>query len=98
MSLWDAHTFVPACRLLADQGRITAVGFSGDGKTLVSAGAKRTIKLWDVASREELIVLHGHRKEIANVGFAENGGLLYSFGYGATCELFLWPSQRQSAK
>jgi hypothetical protein len=44
-----------------------------------------------------MIVLHGHRKEIAKVGFAENGELLYSLGYGETCELLLWPSQRQSA-
>jgi WD40 repeat protein len=65
---------------------------------LASAGAKHTIKLWDVASREEMILLHGHRKEIAKVGFAENGELLYSLGYGETCEFFLWHSQRQSAK
>jgi hypothetical protein len=31
------RTLAPACRLATDQGRITAVAFSGDGKTLAIA-------------------------------------------------------------
>jgi WD40 repeat protein len=85
-----------ANRILADQGRIRTMTFSPDGKTLATGDIHRTIKLWDVASREEILVLNGHGTTVEKVGFAEHGELLYSLGNGKPCELFLWPGRREA--
>ena len=48
-----------------------------DGKTLVSCGSDRTVRVWDVGSAKQLRVLQGHRAEVSRLlvhpGFRRRG-------------------------
>jgi WD40 repeat protein len=67
---------------------VNSVIFSPDGKQLASASADRTIRLWDVASGEEMNVLRGHDDAVNSVAFSSNGGQLVSASADQTIKLW----------
>ena len=52
-----------------------ALAFSPDGATLASV-ADRSLVLWDLASKEELMRLGGHKESITGVAFSPDGALV----------------------
>jgi WD40 repeat protein/uncharacterized caspase-like protein len=67
---------------------VSSVAFSPDGKTLASASADQTIKLWDVASGIELRSLYGHAAVVWSVAFSPDGKTLASAGADRTIKLW----------
>lgn len=67
-------------RLEGHSGCIGQLAFSTDGKMLASASADQTIRLWDVASWNELAVLRGHQDEVHSLALPQNGRSLASGG------------------
>jgi RNA polymerase sigma factor (sigma-70 family) len=57
---------------------VGAVAFSPDRKTLASANADRTVRLWEVGTGKEVRVLRGHGSPVAAVAFSPDGKLLAS--------------------
>ena len=57
---------------------MVSVAFSPDGKILASGSDDKTIKLWDVASGEELRRLTGHSSWVRSVVFSPDGETLDS--------------------
>jgi hypothetical protein len=57
---------------------ITSLAFSPDGRLLVSGDSNRAVRLWEVATGQEVFTLQGHSREIAAVAFSPNGRLVAS--------------------
>ena len=55
------------------EGSVNSVAFSPDGLRIVSGSADKTVRVWDVASREELDVLAGHESSVRFVAFSPDG-------------------------
>jgi WD40 repeat protein/transcriptional regulator with XRE-family HTH domain len=77
--LWQAHTDV-----------VTALTFSPDGGSLLSASLDGSIKRWDL-HHGRLLWTGWHTKSVHNLACAPDGGLLASSGNDAT---LLWDLQR----
>ena len=59
-------------------GPVEAVDFGPHGRRLASGGRDRTVKLWDIATGDEMISLKGHRRRVTSVAFLPNGKTLVS--------------------
>ena len=59
IQVWDVDTGNPLATLTGHTESIGALAFSPDGKTLASASWDMSIKLWDIATEENLSTLSG---------------------------------------
>ncbi|HEX8158442.1 MAG TPA: WD40 repeat domain-containing protein, partial [Solirubrobacteraceae bacterium] len=68
---------------------VSSVTFSSDGRTLASASADHTIRLWDVRTRKQLgRPLSGHTSLVFSVAFSPDGRTLASAGFDKTIRLW----------
>jgi WD40 repeat protein len=68
-------------------GWVYSVAFSPDGKLLASGSGDHTIKLWEVATGQEVRTLTGHTWNVLSVAFSPDGQLLAS---GSDYTIKLW--------
>ena len=67
---------------------VSLVAFSPDGPRLASASKDRTVRLWDPASGEELLILRGHEDDVSSVVFSPDGMRLASASEDKTVRLW----------
>lgn len=68
-------------RLLNEHsGAITALAFSADGRTLASASADKTARLWNVETAKSRVVFRTQPGEVTGVAFLSDGQTLASSG------------------
>jgi hypothetical protein len=77
-----ANTFV------GHTGNVLCLAFSADGRQAASGGADHTVRLWSVASRNELRRFEGHSDEVTAVAFAPDGKRLLSGSRDRTLRLW----------
>ena len=57
VNLWDTASGTPAGRLVGQAAGVSALAVTADGRTL-AAGAEGVVRLWNLATRREVAVLH----------------------------------------
>jgi WD40 repeat protein/serine/threonine protein kinase len=75
----EGQTPVPLHILTGHAERIFGLSFSSDGLRLASTGGgDQTVRIWDVATGNEALILRGHPDSITGVAFSPGGRLLVS--------------------
>jgi WD40 repeat protein len=67
--------------------------FSPDGSRLASWGMGNTIKLWDMATGNDVATLEGHTNDVLCVAFSPDGKTLASCGADKTIKLWDLPTR-----
>ncbi|MEU8220390.1 serine/threonine-protein kinase [Micromonospora taraxaci] len=81
-----------------DADRVSAVAFSPDGTTLVSANQETAgITFWNVADRRAVATIPGHTRDIDVLAFSPDGKTLVSGGYDGVVKLWDVASRQNTA-
>ncbi len=62
--------------------------FSPDGKLIATAGADKTVRLWDASNGHQLAVYKAHYEMVNGVVFSPDGKVLASFGDDGKANIF----------
>jgi endonuclease YncB( thermonuclease family) len=71
--LWDLVARKEVAALTGHAMTIFSIAVSPDDKTIVSAGADRTVRLWELGARRQRAVLQGHKGAVWAVAIARDG-------------------------
>ena len=93
--LWDAATLEPRMGMILPEScsHVGVVVFSPCGRYLASGSwwnktDKVSVRLWEVATGENIHTFWGHTSDIQNLAFSKDGELLASSSYDGT--ILLW--------
>jgi hypothetical protein len=79
-----AAVALPALRTITGHaGGVNAVAFGADGKTIVSGGADRSVRVWDAATGKERLKVADGKQEVACLAVAPTTGVIL-VGQGVT--------------
>eukprot|EP00192_Tetraselmis_astigmatica_P014246 CAMPEP_0117679262 /NCGR_PEP_ID=MMETSP0804-20121206/17724_1 /TAXON_ID=1074897 /ORGANISM="Tetraselmis astigmatica, Strain CCMP880" /LENGTH=307 /DNA_ID=CAMNT_0005488679 /DNA_START=366 /DNA_END=1287 /DNA_ORIENTATION=+ len=76
--------------LVGHERSVSSVKLSPDATRVASSSADKTVRLWEVATGSELLVLRGHKQGVSDVVWSKKGHLLASASDDKT--LILWDS------
>lgn len=74
---------------------IISIAFSPDGNQIISGSLNNTLKLWDVASGQEIRIFTGHSKPVTSVAFSPDGKQALVGSNDATLKLWDVTSGRE---
>jgi RNA polymerase sigma factor (sigma-70 family) len=76
--LWEPATGKELRALEGHGSTVGCIGFSPNGRYLVSGSADHTVRLWDTASGQEIRAFRGHEAEVLAVAVSPDGKLAAS--------------------
>ncbi len=77
MKIWDADTGREMQEFHHAEG-ILGLAFSPDSRRLAAAAGNNLVKVWDMTTGEEDLVLRGHKDSVASVAFSPDAWRLAS--------------------
>ena len=90
---WKWHLDIAGrSEVLGQHGQaVTAIAFTPNGRLLASASRDKTIKLWNLQTREALCTLKAHRLNVTAIAFSPDGQFLASASADHT--VCLWTTE-----
>lgn len=90
ITIENAASLAPVATLTGHTGPVFSLAFSPDSSTLASGGSAddHTIRLWDVATATQRLLLEGHAAQIAAVGFNADGTRALTASYDSTIKVW----------
>lgn len=80
---------VPTIRLFEGHSHIVhAVAFSHDGRYALSGSSDNTVRLWDIATGENLLMMEGHFNQITSLAFSPDDRFAVSGSWDWTIRLW----------
>jgi WD40 repeat protein len=89
IALWDAETGRERALLKGHRGRVWALLFTPDGRTLVSGAGDGLVRLWDVETGRERAVFDWGCKAVRSLALAPDG-MTIAAGCGGDNSLLIW--------
>jgi WD40 repeat protein len=83
IKVWDSKTGKELASM-SGRGPIWKVGFTPDGKSIVSASSEGTIQIWDAAKGTETLALAEHKGDARTFAFSPDGKVFASGGFDGT--------------
>ena len=81
--------------LQGHENSVLSVAISPDGKTIVSSGGDRTIKLWNFATGKQISSLDGHSQQVNVVAISPDGKTLVSGSDDDTIKIWNLATRKQ---
>ncbi|HEX6484564.1 MAG TPA: WD40 repeat domain-containing protein [Ktedonobacteraceae bacterium] len=88
IDLWNSADGTLLFTLEGHTWSVLALAFSADGQLLASGSADKTLRVWDLESKQEIRCCKGHMLGLTSIAFAPNGSILASGSFDKT--LCLW--------
>ncbi len=76
--VWDVSTGKEVRRFIAHASDVDTLGFSSDGRTLISTGSDMKVRLWDFASGRRISPQIGHGAAIVSLAFSQSDGSVFT--------------------
>jgi WD40 repeat protein len=99
--LIDPHARTVQGTLLGHRHEVTALAFAPDGRTLVSGSKDGTVRLWNLATQQELFILEDRLGTTINsVAFTPDGTTLITAGdpVGDFSNVMFWSAPREEGR
>jgi WD40 repeat protein len=95
-TVWSTATgeVVQVLKSLTTDG-VSDIVFSSDGRR-VAGSCGRTVKLWDTATWQEVLTLHGATFDISRLAFSPDGRRLLGLSVAADCGVWVWDAASEA--
>src|SRR5262249_15474405 len=89
LKVWDSTTGRLISALPGGHpGYIQCVAYSPDSRFLASGSTDKAVRIWDLATGQEIRTLAGHTGWVTGVSFSPDGSRLVSSGLGGTIKIW----------
>ena len=94
--VWELATRRRVFELAGHTKRVLAMGFTHDGRFLISGSADKTVRIWEVATGKEVHQFGGHRKPVSAIAISRDGTRVASGSLDRTALIWNLSAVRRS--